>query len=214
MGPADMPQVEHRAIMDSQQLAARKSAEEAFYKDLLAQTPAPKAVKNMNEINNLGQIARMQMPATWKESAKEESKVAGSSYREFTADGKPDSKFCFFYRGRRMSEASSKAFHDLLSKPAHVLSSAELKSIGEVLDAKADASVFNTLSARTEDLNGKSVLIVEGRYREKQVDTYAVFVDSDGTGSAVQEMFYQAPKADFMARLKEAKESLKTVRWK
>lgn len=113
-----------------------------------------------------------------------------------------------------MSAPSAEAFHDVLAKPAHVLSSPELKSIAEVLDAKSDASVFNTLSARTESLNGKSVLIVEGRYKEKQVDTYALFLDSDGTGGAVQEVYYQAPKADFMSKLKAAKEALKTVEWK
>lgn len=211
MGFADMP-IEYKAPQRMEQLAARRSAEDSFYKELLADSTSGRS-KNMTEATNIGQVQRLELPARWKNTGAS-STVAGSGYHEFSVDGKDDVKFCFYYRGRRMSEPSSKAFHDILSSAPHTLKPAEMASLTEVLDQKSDPNVFSTLNARTESINGKRVLVVEGRFKEKQFDTMEVFVDSDGTGSAVQEIYYQAPKADYVTYLKDAKDAFKSIVWK
>lgn len=108
----------------------------------------------------------------------------------------------------------AKAFHDILSATPHQLGASEFKSIPEVLQDKANPADFGILSARTQNLSGKNVLIVEGRYKALQQDAYHIYVDSDGTGSNVQEVFYQAPKDKYPAHLKEAKDSFNSIQWK
>lgn len=166
------------------------------------------------EVLNCGQIERMKLPPGWQANQKQEGKIGNSSYRDYTPPDNKEVKMVFFYRGRPVEPGSASAFHGLLEKPAHSLSPAELKSIAEVIRDRQDARDFQMLSARTEDLNGKRVLIVEGRYIQIQQDTYAVLVDADGSGKAVQEIFFQAPKENYMRFSREAKESIKSIQWK
>lgn len=166
------------------------------------------------EVTDRGQISRMRLPQGWLPNQKQEGVVGNSSYIDYCSPASKEIKLSFFYRGRPVSAASAETFHELLNKPAHTLTPAEIKSIGEIMRDRKNPADFQMLSARTEVLNGKKVLVVEGRYNEIQQDTYAVFVDADGKGKAVQEIYFQAPKADYMKHSKEAKDSIKTIEWK
>ena len=73
---------------------------------------------------------------------------------------------------------------------------------------------FALSSARVEDLNGKKVLVVEGQYTQSGDKIHAVYVDADGSGRFVQEIFYQSPKDEYDAYWKEAGKEFKTIDWK
>ncbi len=167
-----------------------------------------------NEINNLGQIDKMEMPGGWQAGPDYNSAQHAATYQEYHPNGAPDCQIGFYYRGKRTSDFGGKNFHELLDKAPHELSPEELRSVKETLRDKADPNDFTLSSARTEDLNGKRVLIVEGRYNAIQQDSKHIFVDSDGSGTAVQELFFQAPKEKFPQYKKAADEAIKSIRWK
>lgn len=210
MSPVDIPPpVEHHAKIDVV-AQAKKDAMDAFYKDLMS-TPT-KDNSNMMKVSDLGQIRELTLPKDWKLGTTDSGGMG--TFREYHSASRPEAKLCFFYRGMRVSPPDGEAFKTVLDKPAHVLSRAEIQSVADIMRDKDDPKVFQIRGAHTEVINGKKVLVVEGRFIERQHDSYSIYVDSDGTGTAVQEIFFQAPKDDYMLTIKPAQDAIRSVRWK
>lgn len=166
------------------------------------------------QVENLGQIRWMGLPETWVEG-ESQSGIAGSgTFSEFHPEENPDTTVCFFYRGRPIKATSAESFTKLLCQKPHFLSARELDSVADVIRDKADAEAFSVLFAKTAFWNGKCVLIVEGRYKKYNEDTFAIFVDASGTGWFVQEIYFQSPRSDYVRYRKEAKDALATIEWK
>ena len=165
---------------------------------------------------DLGQINFIKLPKDWTEGTPQKGMVGNSLFREFTPTGKGDVVLCHYYRGRGMSDEDSKAFHALLAKPPHNLTAAELSATGDLLRDRANPQDFSMTLARTEDLNGKRVLVIEGRFKEIQQDLYELFVDADSAnpGRFVQEIYFQAPKDDYIQYRKESLAALQSIVWK
>jgi len=87
-------------------------------------------------------------------------------------------------------------------------------ALSKVLRGKEDPQQFKMIAARTEDFNGKRVLVVEGRDTKSEDDIYAILVDADGSGRVIQEIYYQAPNEIYPKYLREAKSALKSIQWK
>lgn len=214
MSPMDIPRpVEQYVVADAHQKAAKQTSEE-FFKELLSEPKhGQKAKANMTQISDIGQVLSMTIPSSWKEG-EPATLPANAFFKEYHVANEPDVKLCFFYRGQRSSPAAAEAFRSLLQKPDHLLTPAEIKSVAEIMRNKDDAKEFAMLSARTREINGKRVLEVEGRYTEKQIDAQAIYVDAEGTGSVVQEIFYQAPKNQYMLHQRETRQAFDSIAWK
>lgn len=159
---------------------------------------------------SFGQVDSVSLRADWERGVTQESPAPFSEYHSSKF---PETKLCFYYRGQRMSDAASENFAHTLARPNHSLSKTEIKSLQELLGAKADEHSFKILDARTQSLNGKHVLIVRGAYTEKHYETESVYVDSDGSGSAVQEIYWQSPRAQYVAQ-GQARAALRSISWK
>lgn len=224
MGPGDMPKPAESSRPAEVQKAERddqaRQALQAEIERLQAQLDvgdARPAKSNPNpEVRNHGQIAEMTLPKGWEEGPpyRFAGGIGTRSFREIHPPEAPKAMLCFYYRGLPINPEAGKNFHDILAKPGHVLTQDELNSLGEVLRDKAKAEDFTPFLARTEDWNGKRVLVVEGRYPGIQEDTFEIFVDASGDGRAVQEIYYQAPKDIYIKYAKAAKDSMKSIQWK
>jgi hypothetical protein len=169
----------------------------------------------MLSLSNHGQIERMTLPEGWVESeAQTRSEADLSQLRKFHAPGNEDVQICFHYRGLPVTERSGESFRKLLEMPRHQLMPKEMWDIQEVLDSMMLDNNFETVSARVDDVHGKRVLIVEGRWVPLKFDTYSMFIDASGTGSVVHEIYYAAPVAHYPLHLKEAKNALESIVWK
>ena len=159
-----------------------------------------------------GQIAAMSVPNGWV--AREAVTLpAGAGLIEYHPVGHDDIRLNSFYRGRRISAEAAQAFKDCLAQSPHALQSAELKALSEVLRDKSYD--FEIIFARTEDLNGRRVLSVEGTYKDPaRTKSRTIYVDSDHTGSAVQEISYTANSKDYQGHLTEAETALKSIIWR
>jgi hypothetical protein len=165
-------------------------------------------------IENHGQIKKITLPAGWVEGPATKGGIGTRSFREWHPVSDPDAKLCFYYRGLPTSAAAGKKFREVLDKPPHILTKAEITSLGETMRGKEDQSIFSPIMIKTEELNGKLVLTVNGRVTDRQADVKSIYVDADGTGKVVQEIYFQAPKELYLRYMKAAREAMESIEWK
>jgi hypothetical protein len=163
---------------------------------------------------NHGQIRRISLPANWVEGQSASGGIGSRSFREVHPVEAPDANLCFYYRGLPISEETGKHFRAMLNKPPHILTQTEIRSISEVLRGKDNPRKFSAQMIKSEDINGKRVLTVNGRLIEKQEDVKAMLVDADGTGTVIQEIYFQAPKELYLRFMKSARDAMNSIVWK
>jgi hypothetical protein len=200
---------------DASLLSYEEMAEDPFFRDLL-DTSCKTSSQSNNSVRDIGQIARLDLPADWQAGPTQENAVAADLFKEYDAPNDNDVKLCFYYRGMRCSALAGEAFHDLLKAPDHELSAEEYQSLQEILRNK-DADYFSKAKAYTEAINEKRVLVVEGSYDRTSstpIVNRTIYIDSDNTGTAVQEVYFQAPAIKFQKHLAEAEAALRSIHWK
>lgn len=166
-------------------------------------------------LSDHGQIHSIDLPTGWIESTERfVSGVGTRSYRIFHPPGAPAARLCFYYRGLRLTSPEGGKFTRILEEPAHKLRDQELSSVAPVLRDKSDRTEFTLREARTADLGTKRVLIVEGTYTQTEQEVLHIFVDSDGTGTAVQEIYFQAPRDLYSQYAAHAKVAINSIKWK
>jgi hypothetical protein len=178
--------------------------------------PAVGATK-LPEAKDIGQVADMKLPAGFVPGAQRDGGSGSNSFfQEYHSGADPSLQVYFEYRGHRMSQDASTKFHQALAAAPHNLSQTELKSLGELLQGKSDPGDFQISTAKTQDVSGKRVLLVEGDYVNQTPPLRArtLYVDSDGTGSAVQEITFQAPTSSFNKNIVQGTRSLDSITWK
>ena len=181
---------------------------DALFNRVFSNTPD---VSRQQAIISTGQVESMNVPSGWVKRASVKL-PAGAGLVEYNPVGHPDIRLNSFYRGHRISDDGAKAFKDCLNEPPHLLKPNELQGLAE---AMRDKAYDFKGTAKTEDLNGKRVLVVEGRYNdEKKTNSQTIFVDADGTGSAVQEISFTACDKDYTANLMKAEKAFKSIIWK
>lgn len=158
----------------------------------------------------------MELPESWVEKPAEPmlTTLGTRSLREFHGPDQPEACLCFYYRGLPLTNEPAAIFRGTLRQPAHSLSSEETESLREVLKERADASVFTIACVKTLDWNGRRVLWLEGRYRQTGANLVEILVDCDGTGRAVQEVYFLAPDGVFQQYAQTAGQALRTIQWK
>jgi hypothetical protein len=160
----------------------------------------------------IGQVL-LTVPKTWTAGLKHDD--AAYFYEAFNVEGDSEATFSFYYRGRRTSGFSGEQFVKLLKEKPHDLNADELSSLSETL--RRVNKDFTKTVARTIDLNGKRVLLLEGIYDKGKADEQYVkqiYIDSDGKGTAVQEVYFQAKTAHYQKHLKAAEAAFQNIQWK
>jgi hypothetical protein len=162
-----------------------------------------------------GQIAKLELPPGWVE--KNVTPPMGSSgargEREFNPPGRDDVKLCLFYRGSPIPGSSAEDFQQIISLTPHVLSDDEIEQLTDVLDNLANAEAFDLRYARTIDFRGRKVLVAEGVWKVLQHEGLHFFVDADGSGKIIQEVYFTAPKTDFDNYVDTVRAALGSVEW-
>jgi hypothetical protein len=202
----DQPKIEGHVIRVAQN-KLDPGADALFHKTFMQGG----AKSSHNPIITTGQIEALAVPDGWIKR-KGVRLPAGAGLVEYHPPGHDDIRLNSFYRGSRISDDAARAFKECLAKPPHDVTPDELQTLSQVL---RDKSYDFKGSARTEDLNGKRVLIVQGHYTDKEhTGSQTIYVDSDGTGSAVQEISYTASGQDYQMSLDKAQKAFKSIIWK
>ena len=165
------------------------------------------------DILNIGAVDEMKLPTGWLKGA-EKQKIGGlGTSKQFLAPDKSDVEITFFDRGTRY-KANADAFKSMLDKAPHIVSPAELQSISTILGNYNDSRAFQMNSCKTESINGKNVLVIEGQWKATGHKSYSVIANPDGKGESVQEIYFKAPATEYANQLGAAQQSFKTIKWK
>jgi hypothetical protein len=221
MGPVDAPTLLDKPRMHDVQYVHAKR--EAFEKLLSNNSKASNkglgasmqgSQSDISTLTDHGQIAKMSLPPGWEEGPATSGGIGTRSFREVHPEADADAKLCFYYRGLPASDEAGKNFKQILDKQPHILTKNEIVSITEILRGKDDPKTFTPVMIRTEDINGKRVLTVNGRLNEKQADLKSILIDAEGTGTVVQEIYFQAPKELYLRYMKAARDAMNSIQWK
>ncbi len=168
----------------------------------------------VNGIKDLGQISSMQFPQGFV-TGEEENNTAGNNYfKEFHLGIDPDVKIYFEYRGSRISKATAEKFQKILANNTSKLTPDELRDVGEILDSKSIPEDFHIQIAKTQKVDGKSILVVEGRYIQHDLQARTFYVDADGSGRVIQEVTFQTPMAKRSKYFPDGIKALESIKWK
>lgn len=175
----------------------------------------PLAPEVENEVLDRGEVRRMVLPKGWiLGEVRDKGEEKQYSYATFHPREAANVLLWYFYRGYKMNEREASEFKQVLDKPAHMLTAPETRSVAQIIRDKSDPDNFRLMAAKTEEINGKKVLVVEGRYVEADDDAYSIYIDADRLGRTVQELHFRAPKDQYHRYLKDAKSAFGSIAWK
>ncbi len=170
-------------------------------------------IETTNMLRNHGQVKTMEIPTSWQPLEQVDRGTASPSWLSFGPHTLKDVELCLYYRGRPLSGNAQDNLKNLLELPPCQLTTKQLESISEVLRDASLADAFNFLNARTQDWNGRRVIIVEGRWNQMIADRFWMFVPTGPECEAVQEIWFQAPVDQYPAQLKQARQAIGSIKW-
>lgn len=161
------------------------------------------------------------IPAGWVTSQPMANQHSLSQIESFSPQDNDDIKLNLYYRGQPLSKASAQAFSIILaSKPAlkgnQLLSPAEIKSLKEVAGSstigdnqftndknsteRKQTPIFNLTNAFTTLINGKTALLIEGRFVAEDGsptrEFIGVFLPRNKECSIVHEAYLEGKSAE------------------
>lgn len=188
------------------------------------------------DVCRIGPVKKMSIPNGWKRAT---YRIAGSGRPElpvvsFRPPGDVAAEIGIFFRGRMESESTGRKFTEYLNSfvgpGKRALIKEEIRELSEILDLAGFNQFsfppeecgfvpdFRLLTAELEVVNGRVVLVVSGEFLERMdlIDTWytTVFVDSDGSGRKIYELFYRASEQELYGQhLILFENALQSIEW-
>lgn len=160
------------------------------------------------EIIDYGPIRRMLLPDNWKKLPDPDDFT-----HKYARENEKDVEIYFFFRGKPVSNTTASRFCALLAKPPHKLDSEELLDLEVVIRDASEDVYFTLTETHTQLLNGLMVYVVQGHWKLSEVDSLGIFVDCDGDGKIIEEIYYLAPPDRFQMYLLEVRQALNSIEW-
>lgn len=162
-----------------------------------------------------GPVARLVVPEGWLEQpVPRRGDFDITTLRKFTPAEKDNVQLVFHYRGLPISGNQAQNFQHLLAQEPHELVPEEWWLVQEVLNRMAIPDEFHLNSVRTQLVNQRTVLIAEGSWATLDFDMCSMFIDIEGDGNLVQEIYYAAPADEYQLYLPLFNLAVSTIEWK
>lgn len=164
------------------------------------------------QIQNHGQIDRLEIPEDWLEAALSQEPLDTHSVRMFHPSNDAKVQLRLIYRGRPESEQDGQRFLECLNLQPHPLSGSEIEDLVAILREQGQLE-FDIMGAETMTLNGKIILWVEGRWKDDPYWCGTIYIDADGTGRIVQEVTCFAPISSVDRQRQMFKRIIESIVW-
>ncbi|HEY9731161.1 MAG TPA: hypothetical protein V6C89_04580 [Drouetiella sp.] len=164
-------------------------------------------------IENQGQIRSMELPPTWQLLDSHVPAAASPSYVRFGPVNVPQVELIIYHAQRPLPREVQESLQSILAAKENLLTKSQIDSLSVMLREASLQGAFNFLSARSQDWNGKKVILVEGRWNDTQQDRFWMFIPDSAECESVQEVWFQAPVAQYPAHLKQARQAINSIRW-
>lgn len=186
-------------------------------------------------LNDRGPIKNIDMPAGWTQRDLQSGGIGNRSLETFAPPNDKDVGISVFYGGLPASDKSAQAFLRVLNdNPAtdgpEKLTPSEIKELSEVMGrlqagdnqytntGRYRKPAFNLTDAYTKNVNGRTVLAVQGNFVDKDgKPTRAfsgIFADTDGTGHRIQQVFLQGNPGKLSQYQQQFQDTVASIEWK
>jgi hypothetical protein len=164
-------------------------------------------------MSNQGAVKAIQLPDGWVEKEVQREPLSLLNVRRFQSPSEPGVQVQFVSRGCRYSSTVAGRLSTFLQREASPLTADEYRQLAPLLLDLADESMFELHGVCTFDLNGRRVLLVQGRWRPQQYWLTTVFIDVYGTGEVVEEVICIAPFAKHLEIQAMLDGILRSIEW-
>jgi hypothetical protein len=194
-------------------------------------------------VRNQGPIAELSVPSSWLMHTEEFRSYGQRTLIQLVPLRQSEqldwnTTISVFYRGFPVSDAGAAQFKQLLAQlnpggSPKLLFGDTLKDMAEIMGdtttgdnqytnpaqpGSDNVPMFFVQSAQLIDLNGRIVLAVEGYFTTENGEPLryfaGVFIDTDGTGAVIHEVFLQAKVKDEMMMQKSVyRNAVKSIKW-
>lgn len=160
-----------------------------------------------------GLIRSMDLPLNWQPLEHVEPVTASPKWIKFAPAGSRNIELCSYFRNRPLTNSTQESLKQLVDAQAIQLTKKQIESIAEVLRDAALRDAFKFLHAGIQNWNGRSVVVVEGRWNELKQDRFWLLVPTDSACNSVQEIWFQASIEEYPAKLKQMRQALSSIVW-
>jgi hypothetical protein len=190
----------------------RKETDKLF-KELFDPPPEAGSRKPSAFLQRHGAVQGMRIPGEWVEWR---SDIGIFHKLGFHARDRSDVNVYSYFVWSPESRKNAENLLRVLKNPPHPLARDEIQSLRPVIDRLSESAPgeFDIRSAKTQDLNQRRVIVVEGRWSKHRLDAYIVLVDASGCGKLAQQLAYTAPPADYRRRLGDAQAAFDSIFWR
>lgn len=186
-----------------------------------------------------GPIVDIDVPQGWRRREASFGSLGLSSSETFSPPGDNSTTLGIYHSGMRAGAEAARAFLSILkNKPAddgtQELTPDEIKSLSEIMgryqagdnqytnSGRYRAPAFELTKAYTMQVNGRTVLAVEGNFKGTGDDAgtasmrqyKGIFADSDGTGTRIEQVFMSTAPGKMREHARAFNETLSSIKWK
>ena len=160
---------------------------------------------------NIGVVASFELPEGWQRD--EPTEIGSRTTHVFhPAEGR-ELLFCHHLREQHLSRPAAQKFEQTLYAPFHNLSEGEIADLSEVFEGLSNNNVFSISEASTDYLNDRRIVRILGDWKGRNLTMLSCFVDRDGDGQKVQNLYFSAPQDQFRDTVEIADLIFRSIKW-
>lgn len=192
----------------------------ALMREVLRQTRAEYCTQEAVEhsashaqVEDLGSLKSMRLPAGWTEFKQAEvQRGPAFGYVYQSSDGNLTANL--WDRGSSVGAPAITSIEHLTGQ-ARLLSLKDMYDLSQVMQRDLSSPDFTVLRAKSIDVNGKNVVMVDGSYRQSGKHSLALYWldESDKSSARIQSMAFEGRNEDFLKHRKEITESINSIAW-
>lgn len=156
---------------------------------------------------------KIKLPEGWVEQTWTSDDPPPARGREFRNLKDSGAVLCVWYRGHGLPAKTAASISTVLAKSPHKLTDDEVQMVRNGLGNIVYERMFKLASARVENIAGRSVLIVEGRWNELGKDGYHVFIPVSADCEKLEEIYLVAPPDSYPHNADAVKSALACIEW-
>jgi hypothetical protein len=186
---------------------------DVFAHDL--ELPRSNGQKREGAIDGMEPIDALLVPNEWKKEVNEPKFGEVAKRLSFFPPDGHGTELSLYDRGYPIANSEAQQFQAILNKAPHKLDPAEIAMLdSQVLGNIGDRSAFQINFAETLTVKGKTVLAVDGEWKEGGKKFHGLFVPKDTGAREIQEVYFEGQEPHFSKHLPDARQAMASIEWR
>lgn len=171
------------------------------------------STKIVKQVREIGAIATLNLPKGFVAGVSRDDSD-GYMFKQYYLESDSTIKLFFEYRGHRIKKKYGESYLSLLKKGPHDIAIEKVYEYSPVFIEKSIKDDFKIELAKIVSIADKSVLAIEGTFPKHKIKARSIYIDTDGTGTAIQEVTFQTPIEKADKYFPDGIKALESIKWK